>query len=73
MNVIICGDRNWTDRDTIEDYIKTLPPNSVIIHGACRGADIIAHELAIKHGLKIVTNDRDFVNISDDITILTQN
>lgn len=53
MRVIICGSRNWTDRDTIEDYIKTLPPNSTVIHGACRGADIIAHNLALKHGHRI--------------------
>ena len=50
MNVLICGDRNWTDQDTIENYIKTLSPNSVIIHGGCRGADTIANDMAIKHG-----------------------
>lgn len=50
MNVLICGDRNWTDRETIEEYIKALPPNSVIIHGNCRGVDTIANEMAIKHG-----------------------
>lgn len=50
MRVIICGDRNWTDRDTIEEYIKTLPPESIIIHGDCRGVDTIANEFAIKHG-----------------------
>ncbi|TES86921.1 DUF2493 domain-containing protein [Candidatus Aerophobetes bacterium] len=50
IRVLICGSRNWTDEETIEDYIKTLPPQSVIIHGNCKGADKIAQRLALKHG-----------------------
>lgn len=50
MRVLICGDRNWTDEDTIEHYIKTLPPRSVVIHGMCKGADLIARRMALKHG-----------------------
>ena len=50
MRVLICGDRNWTDEDTIEQYIKTLPPRSVVIHGMCKGADLIARRMALKHG-----------------------
>lgn len=50
MRVLICGDRDWKDEDTIENYIKTLPPRSVVIHGNCRGADRIARRLALKHG-----------------------
>lgn len=50
MRVIICGDRNWTDEETIHEYIHTLPPNSVVIQGTCRGADMIARHLAYTHG-----------------------
>ena len=50
MRVLICGDRNWTDEKTIEEYIKTLPPQSVVINGMCRGVDKIARRFALKHG-----------------------
>ena len=50
MRVLICGDRNWTDEETIENYIRSLPPHSVVIQGMCRGADIIARRLAQKYG-----------------------
>lgn len=50
MRVLICGSRQWTDEETIEEYIKTLSPHSMIIHGNCRGADRIAKRLALKHG-----------------------
>jgi len=53
MRVLVCGDRNWTDKDTIEAYIKTLPPESVVIQGMCRGADWIARTLALLHGYEI--------------------
>jgi len=53
MKILICGDRNWTDRKAIEDYIKALPKGTQIIEGECRGADIIAREIAEKYGLEV--------------------
>jgi hypothetical protein len=53
MIVLICGDRHWTNEEAIENYILSLPSDSTIIHGACRGADTIAHKMALKHGLKV--------------------
>ena len=50
MRVLICGDRNWTDKPLIEKYITTLPEGSTVIHGACRGADLIAEYYALKYG-----------------------
>lgn len=50
MRVLICGDRNWEDEDAIEEYIMTLPSHAVVITGMCRGVDLIAHRLALKHG-----------------------
>lgn len=46
MRVLICGDRNWTDIETIADCIRVLPLHSTVIHGAARGADSIAGALA---------------------------
>ena len=50
MRVVICGDRNWKNEDVIEDYVRTLPPNSTVVHGDCRGADKIAGRMANRHG-----------------------
>lgn len=46
MRLLICGDRNWTNRDLIRKHILRLKPD-VVIHGACRGADTIAGEEAL--------------------------
>ena len=54
--VIICGDRNWTDRESISWFIKyILPSHTVIIQGGCRGADIISKEEGEKQGHKVIT------------------
>lgn len=46
MRVLICGDRNWANRDAIWDAIlKYCKPGDTIIHGAARGADSIAGEI----------------------------
>lgn len=53
MKILICGDRNWSNIKIIDEYIKTLPKDTVIIEGGCRGADAIAGFLAKKCGLKV--------------------
>ena len=54
MRVLICGDRNWTDVKAIEDYVRTLPKDTVVIEGEASGADSIARRVAEKYGLKVV-------------------
>ena len=39
MRVLVCGDRNSTDRAAIGRYALTLPKGSTVIHGNARGAD----------------------------------
>jgi hypothetical protein len=53
MLVLVCGDRNWTNRICIEQRLAMLSKNSVIIHGAARGADTIAGEIAKELGLAV--------------------
>lgn len=53
MKVLVCGDRSWTDRARITRALAKLPKDTTVIHGACRGADIIAGEEAKKLGLTV--------------------
>ena len=53
MRVLICGDRNWIDEETIKAYIRTLPLGSVVINGRCRGADSIARFAAKEYGYNV--------------------
>ena len=52
MRVLICGDRNWTDRAAIGRDVLTLPKGTTVIHGNARGADRSAGEIAHAHGLE---------------------
>lgn len=53
FKVLICGDRNWSDRKKIEDYIRTLPKGTVIIEGEAEGADRIAREVGERLGYEV--------------------
>ena len=53
MKVLITGSREWENIELIKKQLENLPPNSLIIHGACRGADFIAGSVAKELGLKI--------------------
>ena len=51
MIILICGSRNWTNKEIIKSEIIKIQNITKIIHGGCRGADIlggfIANELNI--------------------------
>jgi hypothetical protein len=50
MNLLVCGDRDWTDRDLLFDVMDGFGNqylwDFVLVHGAARGADIMAAEWA---------------------------
>lgn len=45
MIILCCGDRNWTDIDTIRRTLE-LPPGTIIVHGDARGADRLSGVVA---------------------------
>lgn len=53
MRVLICGDRDWTNRQSIRDLLLSFPPGTVIIEGEARGADSIARQEALTLGLEV--------------------
>lgn len=57
MRILVCGDRNWHNREIIRnELIKFLPDasNTIIIHGAARGADTIAGLIGAGLGMKVL-------------------
>lgn len=54
MIVLICGNRNWNNFRIIEDFILTLPKDTKIVEGDCRGADKISGYLGKKHGYEVI-------------------
>lgn len=55
MRVIVCGSRDWQDRETIAARLAAIPnPDSVtIVHGKAKGADRIADQEAKKIGMAV--------------------
>lgn len=58
--VIVCGSRSWTDRTAIAERLCDLPSDTVIVHGAARGADQIAGQEAQKLGLLVEPHAADW-------------
>jgi len=58
--ILICGSRNWTNYWSIYDVISKLDKDSIIIHGAAKGADTIAGVIANKLGLQVVPVPADW-------------
>jgi len=52
MKVIVCGDRRWLNIKTIEDRLRRLPKDAIIIEGGCKGADLLARRIALDIGLE---------------------
>jgi YspA, cpYpsA-related SLOG family len=52
--VLICGDRNWTDRITMKFVLEQrLAQGDRVIHGAAAGADTMAGEIAKELGCEV--------------------
>lgn len=55
MRVLVCGDRDWTDKSLIKRKLMALVELNgplFVIDGACRGADSIGNEVAKEIKLK---------------------
>jgi len=53
MNVLVCGDRNWTNRKAIKNALMGLLKDTTIINGACQGADKLSTDVARELGFTV--------------------
>ena len=60
--VLICGDRNWSDRGTIRSWLSKLQDLGfdTVIEGEARGADSIAREEAEQMGFEVLKFPADW-------------
>lgn len=59
MRVLCCGSRNWTDREVIHERLRSILTRKgpvahiTVVHGCCRGADVLAAEEAFELGMDV--------------------
>ncbi len=54
MRVIVCGSRDWSGSHSIARELGQLPEGTTILHGGCRGADVIAARMAYIHRFQVL-------------------
>jgi hypothetical protein len=53
LRILVCGSRDWSEEKPIRQALeKYVEDNPVIITGGARGADTIAHNIAVEFGLE---------------------
>lgn len=60
MKILVTGDRNWDDYNIVAEALSALPPGTIIVHGACRGADVICAETAKELGFIVRSYPADW-------------
>lgn len=53
QKILITGDRNWDDIPRVVEALKGYRPGTILVHGACRGADIICAAVAETLGFEV--------------------
>ena len=54
MRVLICGDRDWTDKESIRSNLSSLQDVEVVIEGEARGADSLGREVAEELDIPVI-------------------
>jgi len=61
VKVLVCGSRNWLNQKAIEQELSKLPAGTIVVHGACRGADNIAGYVAMSLEFEVRPYPADWV------------
>lgn len=51
MRVLVCGGRDYVDFKRLSEEMESIMPINLVIDGAARGADDLAHKWAREHGV----------------------
>lgn len=58
--VVVCGGRDFNDRQAVIKAFQGLPVGTIIVHGDCSGADRLAAEVAENWGLETEAHPADW-------------
>ena len=53
MKVLVCGDRNWIDRELIREHLSQIESLELVIEGGARGADTLSRKAAVGLGVEV--------------------
>lgn len=53
MKILVTGDRNWSDINSVHSVLSSFPKNTILIHGCCRGLDLICAAIGESLGFEI--------------------
>ncbi len=60
LTVLVCGDRAWSDGSLILRTLQSVPGVSRVIHGGCRGADLLGGWAARRLGIAVEVYPADW-------------
>ena len=58
--VLITGSRDWNDYNVVKEELDLLKKDSILVHGGCRGADVMAGHYWKKLGGKVLEEPADW-------------
>jgi hypothetical protein len=61
MKVLVTGDRRWVDVERVVEELQKLPSGTIVVHGACRGADVTCAAVAEALGFEVRPYPADWV------------
>ena len=62
--VLVTGSRNWADRQTMLEVLSSawkLYPGATLVHGSCKGADLMAEEIWLGFGGEVEPHPADWI------------
>lgn len=60
IKILVCGDREWKDKNSIKSVLSKYPSDTIIIHGNCRGADKLSGIVAKEFGMNVIPFPADW-------------
>ena len=59
--ILVTGDREWDDIPRVVEVLQAYPPGTILVHGACRGADVTCAAVAEALGFIVRPYPADWV------------
>lgn len=63
MRIAIVGSRSRTDQETVHSFVKSLPPDTIIVSGGADGPDTWAEEAAAANGMSTLIFKPDLAGV----------